>query len=371
MREETSARGGILLVTLSDGDVERVVQISGGLAIAGYNSPSSVLLSGDVEAIRRAEDRFREHSIESHRVKVDVASHSPAMDPILDTLRQELRSLAPQLAQTPIRSTVRDTWLKGPECGPDHWAENLRRPVRFYQAIEALAGEGASVFVELSPHPILLESIKQTLSKKKAEFWALASCWRDADERSSLLRTLAALYELGFDVDWSTVNGKASSRPLQRVRLGDIDESFHLAAPRSTEQRESLPLLLSAKSAEALKGQAERLREHVLAHQDLTLVDLAYSLATTRTRFEHRAAIVADSHDGLLSALDALAQGRPAPGTTLGHARGEGKAAFLFTGQGSQRPATGRALYEAFPIFREALEPSAPISENSISRCVR
>lgn len=96
------------------------------------------------------------------------------------------------------------------------------------------------------------------------------------------------------------------------------------------------PVLLSARSTEALKGQAERLREHVLAHPELSLVDLAYSLATTRTRFEHRAAILADSREGLLSALEALAQGRPAPQTALGRARGEGRVVFVFPGQGSR-----------------------------------
>jgi acyl transferase domain-containing protein len=116
------------------------------------------------------------------------------------------------------------------------------------------------------------------------------------------------------------------------------------------------PLLLSAKSAEALKGQAERLREHVQAHPDLALVELAYSLAITRTRFEHRAAIVADSREGLLAALDALAQGRPEPQTVLGRARGAGKLAFVFPGQGSQWQGMALSLLETSPVFRTQIE---------------
>src|SRR5215831_11471463 len=140
--------------------------------------------------------------------------------------------------------------------------------------------------------------------------------------------------------------------------FGISGTNVHVILEEAPEVRQpgvaAWPFVLSAESEETLKGQAEQLREHVLAHQDLGLVDLAYSLATTRTRFEHRATIVADSREGLLSALDALAQGRPAPGAVLGRARGEGKMAFLFTGQGSQRPAMGRTLYDRFPIFREA-----------------
>ena len=116
------------------------------------------------------------------------------------------------------------------------------------------------------------------------------------------------------------------------------------------------PLLLSARSEAALKGQAERLRAHVLAHPELSLADLAYSLATTRTAFEHRAAIVTDSHDALVSALDALAYGRPAPATTLGRARGEGKVVFVFPGQGSQWQGMALSLLDTSPVFRARLE---------------
>jgi acyl transferase domain-containing protein len=88
----------------------------------------------------------------------------------------------------------------------------------------------------------------------------------------------------------------------------------------------------------------------------VALVDLAYSLATTRSRFEHRAAIVAGSHDALLSALEALAQGRPAPSTTLGRARGQGKVAFVFPGQGSQWQGMALSLLETSPVFRAQIE---------------
>jgi amino acid adenylation domain-containing protein len=134
------------------------------------------------------------------------------------------------------------------------------------------------------------------------------------------------------------------------------DAAEAAAAASSLPPLPAWPVLLSARSEAALKGQAERLREHVLAHPDLALVDLAYSLATTRTAFEHRAAIVADSREGLLSALEALAQGRPAPQTALGRARGEGKVVFVFPGQGSQWQGMALSLLDTSPVFRARLE---------------
>ncbi|WP_437835908.1 type I polyketide synthase [Sorangium sp. So ce1153] len=117
----------------------------------------------------------------------------------------------------------------------------------------------------------------------------------------------------------------------------------------------ALPFVLSAKTEAALRGQAERLLAHLAAQPGVSLLDLSYSLATTRSHFEHRAVLVAHDRRALVDALDALAQGRSASDTVLGPREG-GKLAMLFTGQGSQRPGMGRALYDTFPAFRDALD---------------
>src|SRR5262249_2689175 len=81
------------------------------------------------------------------------------------------------------------------------------------------------------------------------------------------------------------------------------------APPEPSPPLAAWPLLLSAKTEDALRAQAEHLREHLQAHDDLNLLDVAYSLATTRTHFEERAALVAHNRPELLDALDALSQG--------------------------------------------------------------
>jgi acyl transferase domain-containing protein len=118
----------------------------------------------------------------------------------------------------------------------------------------------------------------------------------------------------------------------------------------------ALPVLLSAKTEAALRAQAERLHQHLASHPELELVDVAYSLATTRSHFNHRATVVAHDPKALLDALEAFSKGSPLPSTMLGQSHFGGKLALLFTGQGSQRPGMGRALYDAFPAFRDALD---------------
>ena len=117
-----------------------------------------------------------------------------------------------------------------------------------------------------------------------------------------------------------------------------------------------LAWVLSAKTGPALQEQAARLRAFTTASPAASPADIAYSLATTRSLFSHRAAIIAAGRDDLLHGLDALAAGQPATNVVTGTALGTGKLAFLFTGQGSQHPGMGAGLHATYPAFATALD---------------
>ncbi|MET8948450.1 SDR family NAD(P)-dependent oxidoreductase, partial [Streptomyces sp. NPDC004542] len=119
-----------------------------------------------------------------------------------------------------------------------------------------------------------------------------------------------------------------------------------------------VPVPVSARTEPALRAQAARLLTVVDGDERVTPADLGHALATTRAAFGERAVVLAADRAGLRHSLQALADGQPSPDVIRGTAERHG-VAFLFTGQGSQRAAMGRELYEAHPVFAKALDEAA------------
>ncbi|MEU5164502.1 type I polyketide synthase [Streptomyces sp. NPDC020875] len=117
-----------------------------------------------------------------------------------------------------------------------------------------------------------------------------------------------------------------------------------------------VPWLISARDETALRAQAARLREVLAGRPDFSPADVGRTLATGRTLFEHRAAVVAGEPAEYLAALDALARGAEAPGLVTGGTADAGTTAYLFSGHGTARAGMGRALHGAFPVFAAALD---------------
>nr|WP_308433466.1 SDR family NAD(P)-dependent oxidoreductase [Streptomyces alanosinicus] len=117
-----------------------------------------------------------------------------------------------------------------------------------------------------------------------------------------------------------------------------------------------VPVVVSGASAEALRGQAERLAAWLSSDSGLSHRDVALSLATTRSTLEHRAVLLAADQEELLQGLRALADDDQAPGLVRGAQTRAGKTALLFAGQGSQRLGMGRELYETYPVFAAAFD---------------
>ncbi|MFI6108985.1 SDR family NAD(P)-dependent oxidoreductase, partial [Streptomyces sp. NPDC051310] len=119
-----------------------------------------------------------------------------------------------------------------------------------------------------------------------------------------------------------------------------------------------LPVLVSARSEAALRTQADRLRAQLIAHPELSTVDMAYSLATTRAQLEHRAVVVATDRGALLTGLGDLSSAEPSAAVVEGRVVG-GRTVFVFPGQGAQWAGMAVELLDTSPVFAERMAECA------------
>jgi len=203
----TSGQGAMAIVELSIKETEAVlVGLEERLSIAVSNSPSSTVISGDPGAIEQVLQSLEERGVFCRPVRVDVASHSPQMDPLQPELLAALRDLQPRKATIPMYSTCQARILDGTECDAAYWVANLRRPVLFSQMTQELLASEYGVFIEMSPHPVLLPAIEQGFQHAGRAGIAVASLRRKEPEQRTILSSLGRLYQLGYSPAWERLN---------------------------------------------------------------------------------------------------------------------------------------------------------------------
>jgi len=235
--------------------------------------------------------------------------------------------------------------------------------------------------------PLWLGSLKSNVGHTQAAAGVAGVIKAVMAIRHGVLPKTLHVDEPTHEVDWSAGGVKvlAENRPWPKNEwprragvssFGMSGTNAHVIleqapAPEAVETERvsvaltALPFLLSARTPQALAGQATRLRDW-LADSDVALLDVAKSLALHRVTFEHRAAVVAGSKDELLARLDLLAGGGSGATVVVG-TECRGQTAVMFPGYGPQHIGMGAQLAAAFPVFATAysevlgwLDPELP-----------
>ena len=170
---------------------------------------------------------------------------------------------------------------------------------------------------------------------------------------------------------WTTQEGRPRRAGVSAFGISGTNAHVIIEQPEPAEDTEEAAAdqpvrsddhpvgwVVSGRGDAGLRGQAARLADFAESADELDIVAVAGSLATSRAALSDRAVVVGTSRDELVTALRALEEDRPAPGLVRGSVPGSGvgPVGVVFAGQGSQRPGMGRGLYEAFPVFAEAFD---------------
>ncbi|WP_443098173.1 type I polyketide synthase [Actinoalloteichus sp. AHMU CJ021] len=186
------------------------------LAIAAVNSPTSIVVSGESDALDELVASVLQEGGRARRLPgLTNAAHSADVEPVRDRLVRGLEGLSPLASsELPLFSTVFGDRLDGTPLDGEYWYQNLRQPVEFERAARALLADGHDLFVEVGPHPVLLPGIRETAEDSGHDMATTGTLRRD-EGVERFLTSLAEAHVAGARVDWSAAFDGLDARRVE------------------------------------------------------------------------------------------------------------------------------------------------------------
>ncbi|HWM06236.1 MAG TPA: type I polyketide synthase, partial [Actinophytocola sp.] len=261
-----AGKGGMVSVAAPVTDLAELIEPwDGRLSVAAINGPSSVVVSGDPEALTELMTACEVSGTRARRIEVDYASHSVQVDGLRADILTALEPIRPRTSNVPLYSTLTGDLLDTAGMDAEYWFRNLREPVRFHPVVEDMLGHGHATFVEVSPHPVLVPALYDTADRHAAapEIAAIATLRRAEPETRRFLAALGEAHVRGVEVEWRAViaaGGPAVELPgyaFQRQRFwprvvaGGADGDGHPLVSTVVSVADSGALVLSGRLASA------------------------------------------------------------------------------------------------------------------------
>jgi acyl transferase domain-containing protein/aryl carrier-like protein len=212
LQQRTSGMGRMLAVGMTMETLNQAVHDAGsGVSIAAINSPSAVTLVGEGAILEDMAQQLETFQVFHRFLTGKVPYHSHFMDPLREELLTSLANLHPRSASLPLYSTVTGTRIDGRGVDASYWWQNVRATVLFASALGQMIQDGYTVFLELSPHPVMASSIHELLAQQGEEGAVLPSLRRKEKDRAIMQASLGSLYTLGYPVAWQTFYGQTGN----------------------------------------------------------------------------------------------------------------------------------------------------------------
>lgn len=236
---QLAGQGAMALLELDAEAATALIADYPQVTLAVHASPRQSVIAGPPDAVDAVIATVAAQNRLARRIEVDVASHHPIIDPVLPQLRSALADLAPGPMTIPMISTTSAQPQRTLDA--DYWADNLRNPVRFHQAITTAAAR-YHTFIEISPHPVLTHALDDTLADtpNRAQCATMGTLQRDTDDtitfHSQLATQLAGVGKLP---------AADTGRPLANIPVTPWQHTHFWVADRSaiSDSADAHPLL--------------------------------------------------------------------------------------------------------------------------------
>ncbi|GAA4016793.1 hypothetical protein GCM10022247_44960 [Allokutzneria multivorans] len=195
--------GGMMSVQLPR--EQALAHVTEGLSLAAVNGSGSVVISGDNQALDALQAKLEGQDVRVRRVPVDYASHSAHVEKIHAELLDVLGPIAPKASGIPFYSTVLGEQIDTTTVDAEYWYRNLRQTVELEKTTRLLVEHGHDVFIEVSPHSVLLPALGETLDALGRDGATVGSLRRDQGGMDRFLASAAELHTKGGTVAWTSV----------------------------------------------------------------------------------------------------------------------------------------------------------------------
>ncbi|MFE7565210.1 SDR family NAD(P)-dependent oxidoreductase, partial [Kitasatospora sp. NPDC057500] len=189
------------------------------------------VVAGDPHALDELLTHCENDGIRARRIAVDYASHTAHVENIRAELATLLADTTPSAAEMAFFSSVTGTATDPAELDAGYWYRNLRQTVRFEQATRELLEHGCTLLIEMSPHPVLVPAVRETIEAAGSDAVALGSLRRDEGGPARFVLSLAEAHVHGAAVDWAGLAGERATRRVDLPTYAFQHQRFWLRPP--------------------------------------------------------------------------------------------------------------------------------------------
>lgn len=207
-----TGKGKMLAISISQKEAEELIkEVSDVVSIGAVNGHNMIVLSGDEAPLVKISEALEKKDVFNKFLRVTVPFHSHHMEPLKEELINSLINLIPHKANIDLYSTVTGKKENGTHLVSKYWYDNVREPVYFCNAMEAMVADGYDLFIEIGPHPALSSGAEEIFKNKNVIASIFPSIKRKEEEKLRFLQTLGAIYTKGYPVNWEKMYPESNS----------------------------------------------------------------------------------------------------------------------------------------------------------------